>query len=53
MAESVVYCDYLRHFGVEDEIVACLPAPRFPGRIPKLTTLQTGNRPRSRERAPV
>jgi DNA-binding CsgD family transcriptional regulator len=29
-----MYCDYLRHFGVEDEIVACLPAP--PGRSLRL-----------------
>ena len=29
-----MYCEYLRHFGVEDEIVACLPAP--PGRSLRL-----------------
>ncbi len=29
-----MYSDYLRHFGVEDEIVACLPAP--PGRSLRL-----------------
>src|SRR5215471_18110474 len=29
-----MYCDCLRHFGVEDEIVACLPAP--PGRSLRL-----------------
>jgi hypothetical protein len=29
-----MYCEYLRHFGVEDEIVACLPAP--PGRSIRL-----------------
>jgi DNA-binding CsgD family transcriptional regulator len=29
-----MFCDYLRHFGVEDEIVACLPAP--PGRSLRL-----------------
>ena len=29
-----MYSEYLRHFGVEDEIVACLPAP--PGRSLRL-----------------
>ena len=29
-----MFCDYLRHFSVEDEIVACLPAP--PGRSLRL-----------------
>ncbi len=45
---SPMYTEYLSHFGVEDEIIACLPAP--PGRSLRLLLRRDGGNFRERDR---